>query len=401
MDEKTIGHVERLFYEAIKLRSEEERNQFILSSCKRDPSLAQYLSELLKAHQEAGTFLSPPQLHRPFQEETTCFKEDLAAGTRLGRYTLHKKIGEGGMGIVYLAEQAEPVRRQVAVKIIKKGMDTRAIIARFESERQALAMMEHPSIAKIFDGGETETGRPYFVMELVNGQPITKVCAQEKMPLAARLRLFILVCRAVQHAHQKGIIHRDLKPSNVLVAVEGGVQVPKIIDFGVAKLLASNTTDETAYTMLGQIIGTPAYMSPEQTRLQSREIDTRSDVYSLGVLLYEILVGATPFDSNALLNLSFEEMYRQIREVEPLRPSSRIKEMAPEEVGKVAENLRVPAAKVRTSFEGDLDCIVARALEKERAQRYDSPNALADAPIPALPRYYKKEYKLSRQVRRL
>ena len=249
-------------------------------------------------------------------------------GGRIGRYKLLEKIGEGGFGIVYMAEQVEPVQRKVALKIIKAGMDTRQIIARFEAERQALAVMDHPNIARVLDAGATETGRPYFLMELVNGIPITHYCDQYRLPPVERLQLFIQVCHAVQHAHQKGIIHRDLKPSNVLITLHDGTPVPKVIDFGVAKALGQKLTEKTLFTGFGQMIGTPAYMSPEQAELSGLDVDTRSDVYALGVLLYELLTGTTPFEKETLAKAALDEIRRMIRETEPPKPSTRLTELA-------------------------------------------------------------------------
>src|ERR1041385_2927257 len=243
---------------------------------------------------------------------------------QIGRYKILQRIGEGGCGVVYMAEQEEPVRRRVALKVIKLGMDTRSVIARFEAERQALALMEHPNIAKVLDAGATETGRPFFVMELVRGTRITDYCDQNKLSTGERVDLFIQVCRAIQHAHQKGIIHRDIKPSNILVTLHDGVPVPKVIDFGIAKATQGRLTDQTVYTAFEQFIGTPAYMSPEQAEMSGLDVDTRSDIYALGVLLYELLTGKTPFDAKELLAAGLDEMRRTIREVEPDRKSTRL-----------------------------------------------------------------------------
>ena len=245
-------------------------------------------------------------------------------GTVIGPYKLLEQIGEGGMGVVYMAEQTQPVRRKVALKIIKPGMDTQQVIARFEAERQALAMMDHPNIAKVLDAGATESGRPYFVMELVRGIPITEYCDQHRLPIHERLELFMQVCQAVQHAHQKGIIHRDIKPTNVLVTALDGVPVPKVIDFGIAKATGQSLTDKTLFTGFAQLIGTPLYMSPEQAELSAVDVDTRSDIYSLGVLLYELLTGTTPFDQDTFRTAALDEIRRIIREEEPPRPSTRL-----------------------------------------------------------------------------
>src|SRR5437867_3470144 len=302
-------------------------------------------------------------------------------GDCIGRYKLLQKLGEGGYGIVYMAQQEEPVRRCVALKIIKLGMDTKQVIARFQGERQALAVMHHPHIAKVFDAGATDTGRPYFVMELVRGVKITEFCNQKNLSTAARLDLFVQICRAIQHAHQTGIIHRDIKPSNILVSLEDGVAVPKVIDFGIAKA----TTDQrlshkTAFTAFNQFIGTPAYMSPEQAdpaEAGGQDIDTRSDIYSLGVLLYELLTGKTPFEARDLLAAGLHEMRRTIREKEPARPSTRLSTMLASELTVTAKQRQTIAPKLIHQVRGDLDWVVMKALEKDRARRYETANGLA------------------------
>ncbi len=329
------------------------------------------------------------------------------AGGRIGRYKLLQQIGEGGCGVVYMAEQAEPVRRRVALKIIKLGMDTRQVIARFEAERQALALMDHPNIAKVFDAGATETGRPYFVMELVRGIKITDYCDQNNFSTEERLDLFIQVCQAIQHAHQKGVIHRDIKPSNILVADHDGVPVPKIIDFGIAKATTDQPlTDKTLFTAFEQFIGTPAYMSPEQAKLSGLDIDTRSDIYSLGVLLYELLTGKTPFDAQELVNSGLEAMRRTIREKEPIRPSTRLGTMLEGELTTTAKHRHTDAPKLVHLLRGDLDWIVMKALEKDRARRYETANGLArdverymgDEPVVARPP--SKMYRFQKLARR-
>jgi WD40 repeat protein/tRNA A-37 threonylcarbamoyl transferase component Bud32 len=301
------------------------------------------------------------------------------AGQRIGHYKLLEQIGEGGFGVVWVAEQLEPVRRRVALKIIKPGMDSRQVIARFEQERQALAMMDHPNIAKVFDAGATDKGRPYFVMELVRGVKITGYCDRENLPTAERLKLLITVCQAVQHAHQKGIIHRDLKPSNILVTPDDdGEPVPKVIDFGVAKAIQQQAlTDATVYTQFEQMIGTPAYMSPEQAGLGPMDVDTRSDVYSLGVLLYELLTGRPPFDPKELLSAGLDEMRRVIREVEPPKPSTRVSSLSAEQLSGTAAHRHVEPPKLISAIRGDLDWIAMKALEKNRSRRYESATGLA------------------------
>jgi tetratricopeptide (TPR) repeat protein/tRNA A-37 threonylcarbamoyl transferase component Bud32 len=297
------------------------------------------------------------------------------APTQIGPYKILQKIGEGGFGTVYMAEQEHPVRRRVALKIIKLGMDTRQVVARFEAERQALAMMDHPGIAKVFDAGATETGRPYFVMELVKGDPITSFCDTQKLSIRQRLELFARVCHAVQHAHQKGIIHRDIKPSNVLVSIQDGQPSAKVIDFGIAKAVSQRLTEKTLFTEFHQMIGTPEYMSPEQAD-GSLDIDTRTDIYGLGVLLYELLTGTTPFDGRELRSKAYGEIQRVIREVDPPRPSTRLSHMR-ETIAGVAAQRQVEPRKLNTLVRGELDWIVMKALEKDRARRYDTANGLA------------------------
>ncbi|MCL4788386.1 MAG: serine/threonine protein kinase, partial [Verrucomicrobia bacterium] len=279
-----------------------ERAAYLDQACAGDAALRRRVEDLLHAHEQAESFLETPSAGLDFKRTV---RVDIPLtekpGDRIGRYKLLQQIGEGGCGIVYMAEQEEPVRRRVALKIIKLGMDTKQVIARFEAERQALALMDHPNIAKVFDAGATDTGRPYFVMELVRGVKITEFCDEQKATTVERLKLFIQVCQAIQHAHQKGVIHRDIKPSNILVTINDGAPVPKVIDFGIAKATAGRLTDQTLFTAFEHFIGTPAYVSPEQAVMTSLDIDTRSDIYSLGVLLYELLTGRTPFDAKELL----------------------------------------------------------------------------------------------------
>jgi serine/threonine protein kinase len=327
-------------------------------------------------------------------------------GATIGRYKLLQKIGEGGFGVVYMADQEEPVRRRVALKIIKLGMDTKEVIARFEAERQALALMDHPNIARILDGGATDSGLPYFVMELVRGVRITDFCDQHRYSPKQRLELFMQVCQAVQHAHQKGIIHRDLKPSNILVTLNDGVPVPKVIDFGIAKATQQRLTDKTVFTRFLQFLGTPAYMSPEQVEMTSLDIDTRSDIYSLGVLLYEFLTGKTPFDGNELLKAGLDEMRQRIREEEPLKPSTRLSTLQEAECQTAAIQRGVEAPKLINLLRGDLDWIVMKCLEKDRARRYEAAHSIA-ADIechlknePVLARPPSSAYRFTRFLRR-
>lgn len=299
---------------------------------------------------------------------------------RIGPYRILQRLGEGGMGTVYLAEQSEPVRRRVALKVIKAGMDSSDVIARFEAERQALAVMDHTGIAKVLDAGTTESGRPYFVMEYVKGVPLTQHCDSQRLSLEDRLQLFMHICEAAQHAHMKGVVHRDLKPSNILVTYEGDRAVPKIIDFGVAKALNQRLSEQTLYTELGQLIGTPEYMSPEQAEMSGQDIDTRADIYSLGVVLYELLVGALPFEPTELRAAAFNEIQRIIREVEPSKPSTRFMSLLTSEANTgstIASSRRTEPRTWARRLRGDLDWIVMKCLEKDRVRRYESATAVA------------------------
>ena len=338
---------------------------------------APVLDTLAEAEARAQSLLAPPEVTGP---EGTVLVSGLLTekpGDRIGRYKLLQEIGEGGMGVVYMAEQEEPVRRRVALKIIKLGMDTRQVVARFEAERQALALMDHPNIAHVLDGGATDTGRPYFVMELVQGAPITEFCDKNKLPARERLGLFIQVCQAIQSAHQKGIIHRDIKPSNILVTLHHSAPMPKVIDFGIAKAINQKLTEKTLFTNYATMIGTPAYMSPEQAEMSSMDVDTRTDVYALGVLLYELLTGSTPFPEKRLRSLGYGEMQRVIVEEEPERPSTRLSTMAQEQKSIVAKNRGEEFASLSRILRGDLDWVVMKCLEKDRRRRYDTANALA------------------------
>ena len=353
----------------------EERAAYLAERCGQDADLRQRIEGMLEADAAAGEFFTPSAAVA--LSATTLSPSIEKAGDRIGRYKLLEQIGEGGMGVVYMAEQDQPVRRSVALKIIKLGMDTRQVVARFEAERQALAMMNHPHIAKVFDAGATDSGRPYFVMELVRGIPITEYCDKNCLPTRQRLDLFILVCQAVQHAHQKGIIHRDLKPSNILVTHSDGVPWPMIIDFGIAKATNQRLTEKTLFTNFAQMIGTPAYMSPEQAEMSKLDVDTRTDIYALGVLLYELLTGTTPFPTRELLSLGYREMQRTIAEREPPRLSTRLGTMANEERTTVAKNRSVDVASLAKLFRGDLDWIAMKCLEKDRTRRYETANGLA------------------------
>jgi eukaryotic-like serine/threonine-protein kinase len=311
-----------------------------------------------------------------FSEGITAeFASDEIAGTSIGPYKLLQKLGEGGCGTVYMAEQEKPVRRRVALKVIKLGMDTKNVIARFEAERQALAMMDHPNIAHVFEAGATEMGRPYFVMELVRGVKVTNYCDENRLNVRQRLELFIQICGAIQHAHQKGIVHRDIKPSNILVTMLDGVPVPKVIDFGIAKATGGERlTDNTLVTACEQFVGTPAYMSPEQAPMSGTDVDTRSDIYSLGVLLYELLTGRTPFDQNELLKSSLDEMRRTLLEREPQRPSTKLDGLQAEDLTRTSLHRQVETPRLNSLLRGDLDWIVMKSLEKDRNRRYQTAN---------------------------
>ena len=371
-----LNREEAIFAEALKLPVE-QRGAYLHGACGDDEGLRARVAALLQANQEAGGFLQEPAAAARSKTIVLALPLDEKPGDRIGRYKLLQQIGEGGCGVVYMAEQEEPVRRRVALKVIKLGMDTKSVIARFEAERQALAMMDHPNIAKVLDAGATETGRPFFVMELVRGIKITEYCDQNKLSTPERLGLFIQVCNAIQHAHQKGIIHRDIKPSNILVTLHDGVPVPKVIDFGIAKATQGRLTDQTLFTAFEQFIGTPAYMSPEQAEMSGLDIDTRSDIYALGVLLYELLTGNTPFDAKELLQSGLDELRRTIREREPARPSTRLSTMLDADLTAVAQRRHSEAPKLIHLLRGDLDWIVMKALEKDRTRRYETANGLA------------------------
>jgi serine/threonine protein kinase len=384
-----MDHEVTIFEQALALGSPQEREAYLREACAGDAAMLERLHGLLLAHGLAGGFLEhqrpPPaagQPNEPSLDSTPGSNPPLpgkeTCGNRIGRFKLLQQIGEGGCGVVYMAEQEEPVRRRVALKVIKLGMYTRQVIARFEAERQALALMDHPNIAKVLDAGATDTGRPYFVMDLVKGVPITRYCDENMLTAEQRLRLFIQVCQAVQHAHQKGVIHRDLKPSNILVADHDGTPVPKIIDFGIAKATTDQRlTDKTLFTAFEQFIGTPAYMSPEQAKLSGLDVDTRSDIYSLGVLLYELLTGKTPFDPKRLLEAGLDEIRRTIQEMQPIPPSTRLSTMSQEELTTTAHHRGAEPPRLINLVRGDLDWIVMKCLEKDRARRYDTANGLA------------------------
>ena len=366
MAKKPPKKEEKIFYQALE-KSPQQQKAFLKKACGNDQELYNRVEALLKAHDLQDGFLESPILNSEVTLDDSPLSE--GPGTVIGRYKLLEKIGEGGMAVVYMAEQEKPLRRRVALKIIKLGMDTKQVIARFEAERQALAVMDHPNIAKVFDAGTTETGRPYFVMELVRGVSISRYCDKNKLDTKERLDLFVQVCNAVQHAHQKGIIHRDIKPSNVMVTLRDGKPMPKVIDFGIAKATSQRLTEKTLFTRYAQMIGTPAYMSPEQAEFSEFDIDTRTDIYSLGVLLYELLTGATPFSEEQLREAGYIEMQRIIREEEPLKPSTKLSTLG-DTLTDVAEHRKASPDSLQKLVRGDLDWIVMRSLEKDRTRRY-------------------------------
>ncbi len=369
-----LKRIKPIFSEALDKKGC-EREVYLQSACGDDSDVIDQVKRLLEAHEQAGDFMESPVLEDELKLDISPIAEQ--PGTIIGSYKLLEKIGEGGMAVVYMAEQEQPIRRRVALKIIKLGMDTKSVIARFEAERQALAMMDHPNIAKVFDAGATETGRPYFVMELVTGISVTEYCDKNKLNMRERLALFIQVCNAVQHAHQKGIIHRDIKPSNIMVTLHDGKPVPKVIDFGIAKATNQRLTEKTLFTRYAHIIGTPAYMSPEQSELSDVNIDTRSDIYSLGVLLYELLTGTPPFSEQELRKSGYLEMQQIIRGKEPLIPSAKLTTLGETLVDVARQRCSTPEL-LGKAVRGDLDWIVMKSLEKDRSRRYSTAIAFAE-----------------------
>lgn len=418
----TRERAEEIFCAAVELNKPAERMAFLEEAYAGDDALRSMVEEMMAEQNTVESLFgkdTPPgpgaaslcQVldevlnSRESVETTLSEKED--AGQQIGPYKLLERIGEGGCGVVYMAEQTRPMRRRVALKLIKLGMDTKSVIARFELERQALALMDHPNIARVLDAGATDLGRPYVVMDLVQGVKITTYCDRERLTTRQRAELFIQVCRAIQHAHQKGIIHRDIKPSNILITVHDGRPVPKVIDFGIAKATGGQRLgDQTVLTTFEQFIGTPAYISPEQVEMRGLDVDTRSDIYSLGVLLYELLTGKTPFEQKELLNSGYDAMRRTLREVDPLKPSSKLDKSRPEELLQTALHRRVEPYRLKLLLRGDLDWIVMKSLEKERNRRYETTNELAtdlqryldNEPVVARPP--SRLYRLQKMVRR-
>jgi len=422
MSEAAVNRAEEIVFSALKFQSSAERAAFWDRACSGDAALRAAVEKIWAEYTEAESFfdecqpaLNPGAEAVRLIADSTDFAEAISAefdsdkivGSKIGPYKLLQKIGEGGCGAVYMAEQEKPVRRRVALKVIKLGMDTKNVIARFEAERQALAMMDHPNIARVFDASATETGRPYFVMELVRGVKVTNYCDENRLDVRQRLELFIQICGAIQHAHQKGIVHRDIKPSNILVTMLDGVPVPKVIDFGIAKATGGERlTDNTLFTAYEQFVGTPAYMSPEQAQMSGTDVDTRSDIYSLGVLLYELLTGRPPFDQNELLKSGLDAMRRTLLEREPQRPSTKLDGLRAEELTQTSLHRQVETPRLKSLLRGDLDWIVMKALEKDRNRRYQTANGfgmdvhryLNNEPILARPP--SRLYRLQKLVRR-
>ena len=401
-----LSQLEAIFFAALEKGSPPERAAYLDEACAGDPDCRRRVEKMLAAQAQAGSFLESPAAELDATRDLPGVSE--RPGTAVGPYKLLEQIGEGGFGVVFMAEQQKPVRRRVALKVLKPGMDTGQVVARFEAERQALALMDHPHIAKVFDAGSTDTGRPYFVMELVRGVPVTEFCDLNHLPVRQRLELFIAVCQAVQHAHQKGVIHRDLKPSNVLVTLHDGVPVAKVIDFGIAKAMGQQLTERTLFTNFAQMVGTPLYMSPEQAEMSGLDVDTRTDIYALGVLLYELLTGTTPLDKERFKTAGYDEIRRIIREQEPARPSTRVSTLGPA-AATISASRQTDPAGLRRLFRGELDWVVMKCLEKDRNRRYETAAALVadvrrfliDEPVQACPpsAWYRVR-KLARRNRR-
>ena len=360
---------------AVAIESPQERNEYLDQICQGKSELRANVDELVAKQLQSRASGKKPD--HAVNKTTELTVSPSAVETSIGPYKLLQQIGEGGMGAVWMAQQDAPIQRMVALKLIKAGMDSKQVIARFEAERQALALMSHPNVAKVFDAGTTDSGRPYFVMELVKGAPITEFCDRKQLSPKQRLRLFLDVCRAVQHAHQKGIIHRDIKPTNVLVSETDGVPVVKVIDFGLAKATAQKLTEKTLFTALGQMVGTPSYMSPEQAEMDGLDVDTRTDVYSLGVLLYELMTGTTPIDRATIRKAGMRELQRLIQEEVPPRMSTRLSSLG-DTSADVARQRRSDVRRLAHTLRGDLDVIVSKSLEKDRSRRYGSPSEFAD-----------------------
>jgi serine/threonine protein kinase len=408
----TSPQSEELFVAALEIKDRAARAAFLEEACKGNPELRRAVDDYLETSTKAEEFFTRSgqavvEVNEVLKLGSSLVEADAEKpGSCIGPYKLLQRLGEGGCGVVYMAEQEKPVRRRVALKIIKLGMDTKSVIARFEAEQQALALMDHPNIARVLDAGVTDSGRPFFVMELVHGVKLTAYCDENKLSLQQRLDLFVQVCHAIQHAHQKGIIHRDIKPSNILITLHDGVAVPKVIDFGIAKAIEGRLTDDTLFTPCELFIGTPAYMSPEQAEFRGLDVDTRSDIYSLGVLLYELLTGKTPFDQKELLASGVDAMRRTLRDREPSAPSRKVDGLSGAELAQAAAHRQVEPARLKALLSRDLDWIVMKALEKDRQRRYETANGLAadvkrylgNEPVVASPP--SRLYRLQKLVRR-
>ncbi|OYP28265.1 serine/threonine-protein kinase [Rhodopirellula sp. MGV] len=405
-----------IFFEALEIEGPEQRDAFVRRACDQDQSLYQSVTDLLHRHEHTSVCIDKPIVgeirSNGLMDETLDQGMPIPSsyrftpGTVIGNYKLRELIGEGGFGLVFVADQQDPVKRRVALKLVKPGMESHEVLTRFEAERQALAMMDHPNIARVFDAGATETGQPYFVMELVRGVPLTTFCDKNRLSMRERLDLLIKICHAILHAHQKGIIHRDLKPNNVLVTLQDGEPLPKVIDFGVAKAIGQRLTADTIYTRFASMVGTPAYMSPEQAEMTNAGVDTRSDIYALGVLMYELLTGAPPLSSDRLQTVGFDELRRMIREEEPVRPSKRVSTLDQNVRSTVSMVRRTESNRLESVLRGDLDWIAMKALEKNRERRYATAAELADDltrylngnPVAARPPTW--TYRLSRYAKR-
>ncbi len=369
--------MQAVFHAAVEAKDPVERAAIVNGQCAGDDELRARVEALLRAHDQSGELPDVGTLDFAGERQATVVGPTTSTAGKIiaGRYRLLEEIGEGGMGTVWVAEQLQPVRRRVALKLIKPGMDSRQVLSRFEAERQALAVMDHPNIAKVLDGGATDQGSPFFVMEYVRGMPITQFCDEARITVEGRLALFVQVCQAVQHAHQKGIVHRDLKPSNILVCLYDGHPVPKVIDFGLAKAINQPLTENSLYTAHGVMVGTPLYMSPEQAEFNNLDVDTRTDIYSLGVILYELLTGTTPLDRQRFKEAAWQEIMRLIKEEEPSRPSTKLSGSG--SLPSVAAQRSLEPDQLTRLIRGDLDWIVMKALEKERSRRYETANGFA------------------------
>ncbi|MFY9255278.1 MAG: serine/threonine-protein kinase [Fuerstiella sp.] len=407
MNAQVLGEISKMneqeiFMAAARIENRDSRDDYLSEVCGDNVPLRRRVEALLAARERDDSLLDQPVARF---EPTVGMAPNWDESEQIGPYKLREKLGEGGFGVVYVAEQSKPIRRKVALKVIKPGMDSKEVVARFEAERQALALMDHPNIARVLDAGVTAQGRPFFVMELVHGVPITEFCDKNNLRTDKRLELFRDVCRAVQHAHQKGVIHRDLKPSNVMVTLRDGEPIPKVIDFGVAKALSQQLTEKTVYTRYGQVIGTPQYMSPEQAEMNELGIDTRSDIYSLGVLLYELLTGRPPIETDRLVASGYAEMIRLICEEEPLRPSAKVSTLG-QQATVIAGTRQTDPVSLSRSLSGELDWIVMKALDKNRERRYETANQfaadiqcfLANEPVQACPPTL--TYRLGKTIRR-